>query len=55
MYLVMVCATPRQHPQLSASLQAHEKVDNESETNKETKKNKNDARVKMLLIEGSPL
>ena len=33
---------------------AHEKVCDENETKKQTKK-KNDARVKMFLVEGSPL
>ena len=35
--------------------QAHEKVCDENETKKERKKEVNDARVKMLLVEGSPL
>ena len=36
--------------------QAHEKVCDENETKKQRKKEEvNDARVKMLLVEGSPL
>ena len=34
---------------------AHEKVCDENERNKQTNKEKNDARVKMVLVEGSPL
>ena len=34
---------------------AHEKVCDENERNKQRNKKKNDARVKMFLVEGSPL